>query len=148
MGIRVTQDGNGLSDLQKKIDHKMAQAFAYAAEAGLTECKRKHTYTDRTGKLTASMGYVFRSPSSAVVSMGSASDGAGTPEGKNEGRQKGEEYSATAAQAIGGKTFGVSIFAGAEYAKHVSNKKAVLEPALPIMEKTMDRLIKAIKNAH
>lgn len=147
MGVKVDGDNKELSAFAKMIDHKMSQAFAYAAEAGLTECKRKHTYTDRTGKLTASMGYVFRSPSSAIVSMGQDS-GAGTAEGKSEGKQRGEEYSVTAAQAIGGKAFGVSIFAGAEYAKHVSNKKAVLEPALPILEKTLERLIKAIKNAH
>lgn len=61
MGIMVTlpdMDGIMVSEI-KKMEDAILYNLAYIGERCVTEARTGHTYTDRTGNLTSSMGYVL-----------------------------------------------------------------------------------------
>lgn len=140
-------DSEEFKKLQRRLNKKITDALSYIAEAGVKECKQNHGYTDRTGKLTASMGYVFKTPQGTTANMMTSANKTGEPQKIKEGEQEGESYAINVGlPAIGGAPFGVAICAGAEYAHHVSERFSVLENAIPIVNKLSERLKNALRD--
>lgn len=130
--------------LVRRVRRKTLDALQYAGEAAIAECKMRHGYTDRTGKLTASMGYGIKiGDTTKVAQCGTAAgDGSGTSDGRTEGEQYIKEVMASEIQ---GEQYGVTIAAGAEYAKFVAERRAVLENGEPVLKSTLDTLLSNIK---
>lgn len=150
MAARVGRsDSEEFKRLQRRLNKKITDALSYIAETGVKECKQNHGYTDRTGKLTASMGYVFKTPNGTSVNMMASANKGGDPEKIKEGEQEGKTYAVNVGlSAIGGTSFGVSICAGAAYAHHVSERFSVLESAHPIISKLTERFKNALRDVN
>lgn len=148
MAARVDRsDSEEFKRLQRRLNKKITDALSNIAETGVKECKQSHGYTDRKGKLTASMGYVFKTPNGTSVNMMTGANKAGDPQKIKEGEQEGERYAVNVGfPAIGGKPFGVAICAGAVYAHHVSEKYSVLENAIPVINTITERFKNALRN--
>lgn len=73
-------DSEEFKRLQRRLNKKITGALSYIAEEGVKACKKSHGYTDRTGKLTASMGYVFKTPNGTSVNMMPSANKAGEPQ--------------------------------------------------------------------
>ncbi len=149
MACKVTHDDpEEFRKLNRRINKKIVETFDYIAETAVTECKKHHTYEDQTGKLTASMGYVMKTPNGTTINMMEAANYPGDPEKVEEGGKVGKEYAKKVATDINGADWGVAICAGAEYAHKVSEKRKVLEPAEPILKRLSERLFNALEDVN
>lgn len=117
MGIRIkTNIGDTIKRLeqeQKVLDTKLVDLFRQAGEQAVEIAKTEHTYQDRTGNLTNSMGY-------AVVMNGEivASGGFGGGEGGSVGRAKVNEL----AGKYQAGTIALIVVAGMDYAELVERR--------------------------
>lgn len=141
MGIRrTTTDAEVSSEIEQMIERKLKRArvaLQYVGESAVKEARQGHTYTDRTGNLTSSMGY-------AVVEDGkvtNTSDFKPTTVEGNTGSIKGEQYALSLKDKVNTK-FGLIVVAGMEYAAAVATKKNVLQSSKIVAESLMNRFFR------
>ena len=127
-----------LDNLAVKVQQAAPDFLAEIGERICQEARATKSYTDRTGRLTASIGYGIVQ-SGAVVRTGGFSGG--------EGEAEGMETLKSAAAEVDGDALTLIVVAGMHYAIYVERKGfAVLDGArfrLPDIagEKTAERLI-------
>lgn len=137
MGIKVyTPDLSRLAEsTAKEVEDAVVYNLSYVGERCVTEARTGHSYTDRTGNLTSSIGYVI--VKNGQIVMGSSFDK--TLNGR-EGQENGRQFARSLAAQ---RTSGISLIvvAGMNYARYVADKGFnVLDSA----EILADRLVPGI----
>jgi hypothetical protein len=133
-----------LQDGIDTIEKAIIQRLMYLGERCLIECRTHHTYTDQTGNLTASMGYIVVA-NGRIITESPFSGG-------QEGSKKGEALASELAlkHPTG---FVLYVVAGMNYAAYVEAKgynvlttsEQLAERELPRMLKALTKNIKAIQ---
>lgn len=131
------------SEMQAYINRRVSQwrkamvyALQYVGEQVLTVARESHTYVDRTGNLTASMGY-------AVVVDGEIQNASSA--GRGQGAAKSEEFlNELVAKAPKGVV--LIVVAGMEYAAYVSARSYdVLDSAEMLAERLVPEMLRQLK---
>lgn len=141
MAIRQRTTRREINDAVAERLERMIQARIYAlkvvGEKVVNEARLHHSYTDQTGNLTSSIGYV-------VVRDGNIVGGSSFEVFKdgNEGAKQGRAF----AEQLAGKYFNglvLIVVAGKEYAKYVSARGYnVLESAELLAKQLIAQIIK------
>lgn len=109
----------------RNLERAVVHQFMYAAEAAVTACRRRHTYKDRTGNLTSSIGAVVSVDGRIVGKTDFNQVLAGA-----EGPSKGLDLARSVAEGFPDK-IALVLVAGMEYAVYVMNRGyAVIEPGI------------------
>lgn len=128
-----------LQDAVRRLEQAMIYNLAYVGERVRNEAIENGSYTDRTGNLRSSVGYVV-AVDGKVVKVGDFGD-AGGPEGADEG-----ESFAKSLVARFPKGIALIVVAGMNYASHVSARGYnVLESAELMAEKLVPKLLRNLK---
>lgn len=122
MGIRqITPQSEVESYIDTKVEHlreAVIYSFQYVGEAALTQARewrsQQHPYTDRTGNLRSSVGYIIVDEGRIVGKSGFSAVNQG-----QEGSGEGEKFARSLASKF---TKGISLIfvAGMSYAAYVS----------------------------
>lgn len=141
MGIMVTlpdMDGIMVSEI-KKMEDAILYNLAYIGERCVTEARTGHTYTDRTGNLTSSMGYVLVKDGQIVGQSNFESrsaDGTGSKTGKSFAQSLAAEYPSGIV---------IIVVAGMNYARYVADRGFnVLQKAEILAEKLVPQIMEQI----
>ena len=123
-----------------ELDKRTISMMAYVGEQAVTEARRRHSYTDRTGNLTSSMGY-------SIVDMnGNKHLGQfiQTKPKATEGVPEGEKVASDRASRVRKKanTYTLVIVAGMDYAPYVSAKYNVLQSSERVAKELFARFTK------
>ena len=123
-----------------ELDKRTISMMAYVGEQAVKEARRKHSYTDRTGNLTSSMGY-------SIVDMnGNKHLGqfVQTKPKATKGVPEGEKVANERTEAIRPKanTYTLVIVAGMSYAPYVSAKYNVLQSSERVAKELFARFTK------
>lgn len=123
-----------------ELDKRTSDMIAYVGEQAVTEARRKHSYTDRSGALTSSMGY------STIDRHGNIRLGrfAQTKPTADKGPREGEKVAKERAEAIRPKanTYTLVVVAGMDYAPYVSAKYNVLQSSERVAKELFARFTK------
>ena len=117
MAIRKTQD---IPDLQKKLEEKYRKAailkLSYVGEQCIRDARLTGSYTDRTGNLRSSIGYV-------IVDRGQVVQESAFPTVKqgSEGAKGGKAYAHELAQQFS-SGIALIVVAGMSYASYVQRR--------------------------
>lgn len=141
MGIMVTlpdMDGIMVSEI-KKMEDAILYNLAYIGERCVTEARTGHTYTDRTGNLTSSMGYVLVKDGQIIRQSSFESlstDGTGSKTGESFARSMSAEYPSGVV---------LIVVAGMNYARCVADRGFdVLQKAEILAEKLVPQILEQI----
>lgn len=137
MGIKVyTPDLSRLAEsTAKAVEDALVYNFSYVGERCVAEARTGHGYTDRTGNLTSSMGYVVVNDGQIVYESAFSKTMAGK-EGSDAGRQFARSLASQHPEGIV-----LIVVAGMNYARYVADKGFnVLDSA----EILADRLVPSI----
>lgn len=122
-----------------QMEQAVIYRFAEIGEKCVTEARKKHDYTDRTGNLTSSIGYVI------------AVDGQVIRQSSFEKVKKGDDGvkagPGLASEIVKQTPKGIALIvvAGMNYARYVADRgKNVLQSAELLQEKLVDRLVKQL----
>lgn len=123
-----------------EFDKRTSDMLAYVGEQAVKEARRKHSYKDRTGNLTSSMGY------STVDRHGNIRLGqfVQTKPTADKGPREGEKVAKERAEAIRPKanTYTLVVVAGMDYAPYVSAKYNVLQSSERVAKELFARFTK------
>lgn len=121
----------------KRIEVAIVRRLKYLGEKCLIECRSNHTYTDRTGNLTNSMGYIILADGANVDT-----DGFDSGEGGAAGKQVAE--SAASKYPSG---FVLIVVAGMNYAAYVESKGYnVLTSAEQLAQEQLPKMLSSLKS--
>lgn len=133
----------------KRVETAIIRRLQFLGEKCLIECRTNKTYTDQTGNLTSSMGYVIIANGKLVETTGfnqaviSISGGTGTAHGSNGGSIGEQLAKEVAARFTTG--FALIVVAGMNYAAHVESRGYnVLASAELLAEKELPKMMKAL----
>lgn len=123
-----------------ELDKRTISMMAYVGEQAVKEARRRHSYTDRTGNLTSSMGY-------SIVDMnGNKHLGqfVQTKATADKGSREGEKVANDRAGSIRQKpnTYTLVVVAGMDYAPYVSAKYNVLQSSERVAKELFARFTK------
>lgn len=143
MGLKITPNF-AMAEVRKRIEAKIEkiedaaiERFKYAGENFVTNARQNHTYKDRTGNLTSSIGYIILKNGELLQENFEGENGVGVKKGKEVALDvaaefqnglalicvAGMEYSA----AVESKNYDVitisSIYAGSELKQSMSRLK-------------------------
>lgn len=123
-----------------ELDKRTSDMIAYVGEQAVTEARRKHSYKDRTGNLTSSMGY------SIVDINGNKHLGqfVQTKPKATKGVPEGEKVANDRVGSIRPKanTYTLVVVAGMDYAPYVSAKYNVLQSSERVAKELFARFTK------
>ncbi|MHA8064928.1 hypothetical protein [Aquirufa aurantiipilula] len=131
---------NRLNQFHANLQEAIVVNLIALGEKCVNWAKDHHTYIDRTGNLTSSIGYIVIAKGRIVHRYMFEGNG-------EEGKKTGEAY---IRKISGGHTNGYALIvvAGMQYATHVQkNGRDVLESAEIFAEKELPKLIKRIEKA-
>ena len=118
MGIKVyTPDlSKVVESTVKEVEDALVYNFSYVGERCVAEARTGHGYTDRTGNLTSSMGYVVVKDGQVVheSAFGKTLDG---KVGPDAGRQFARSLASQQPEGIA-----LIVVAGMNYARYVADK--------------------------
>lgn len=123
-----------------ELDKRTISMMAYVGEQAVKEARRRHSYTDRTGNLTSSMGY-------SIVDMnGNKHLGqfVQTKATADKDSREGEKVANDRAGSIRQKpnTYTLVVVAGMDYAPYVSAKYNVLQSSERVAKELFARFTK------
>lgn len=122
----------------ERMDRAVLMALQRAGEGFIADARSVDTYTDQTGNLRSSIGYVILKNGEPVYSA--------FPGGKQEGKNQGKEVVADIAQSYS-KGYVLIVVAGMDYAAAVESKGYdVLTGSAPKAEAMLKKAIERIKN--
>ncbi len=141
MKIRATFTMNEFRDEVERrlqaIHQQMVRRLSFLGEQCLTEARSNHTYTDQTGNLTSSMGYVILLDGHRISYSGFS----GGQEGANAGEQVLSKVSSKY-----GKGYALIVVAGMNYAAHVEARGYnVLTSAEMLAERELPKMLRALQ---
>lgn len=133
-----------------RVEAAIIRRLQFLGEKCLTEARTNHTYTDQTGNLTSSMGYIVVANGSIVDTAGfnqgvkSISSGTGTKYG-GDGSQIGKSLAESL--ALNYRTgYALIVVAGMSYAAYVESKGFnVLTSAEQLADKQLPVMLAALK---
>lgn len=124
-----------LDDFKSKIILRLQ----FLGEKCLNECRSNHTYTDQTGNLTSSMGYVILIDGKVHSTKGFVGKG-------KEGSDAGEKVSQKLIKEAPQNGFVLIVVAGMNYAHYVEAKGYnVLASAEELAAKEMQKMVQKLK---
>lgn len=141
MGIKVAlPDIDGImASKVKEIEDAIVYNLSYVGERCVNEARTGHTYTDRTGNLTSSMGYVLVKDGQIIRQSSFESlstDGTGSKAGEAFARSLSAEYPSGIA---------LIVVAGMNYAGYVADRGFnVLQKAEILAEKLVPQILEQI----
>jgi hypothetical protein len=148
MGLRPTTsaDVGKMFTKFKRIDHLIEQRLRYVGEQFIQDARNSGDYTDRTGNLRSSIGFIILKDGRVIQE---AFEKAGKGTDQATGVKAGQDYSKQVAQAFP-RNYVLIVVAGAEYASAVESKgKDVLtgssEKAKQALSKALQRIADNIK---
>lgn len=131
--------GGSLVAFSIAIDLQTELILKFAGENFVNDARQNHTYKDRTGNLTSSIGYVVAL--NGTIRIAEFSGGA---ESKSEGIKRAREVAAAATRKFGKTGYTLIVFAGMEYAAAVESKGYdVISNSIPATQKLINELNKA-----
>lgn len=140
MGLEMVSNtlDKSIVNFMQKIESMILNSLHYMGEQCLSEARSNYEYTDRTGNLTASMGYVITKDGIPITVEGFVNNASG-------GGTKGKDLAAKLASDVGGK-YALIVVAGMNYAYYVESRGYnVLTSAEQLAEMELPRLLKAMK---
>ena len=122
-----------------QMEQAVIYRFAEIGEKCVNEARKKHDYTDRTGNLTSSIGYVI-AVDGQVIRQSSFEKVKRGDDGVKRGPDMAREIAAQTPKGIA-----LIVVAGMNYARYVADRgKNVLQSAELLQEKLVDRLVKQL----
>lgn len=123
-----------------ELDKRTISMMSYVGEQAVKEARRRHSYTDRTGNLTSSMGY-------SIVDMNGNKHLGQFVQSKataDKGSREGEKVANDRAGSIRQKanTYTLVVVAGMDYAPYVSAKYNVLQSSERVAKELFARFTK------
>ncbi len=120
---------------------KAIAVLKLAGEKGINDARLQGSYTDRTGNLRSSTGYVILEDGNVIFESGFASVATTAHDGPDAGRALAEDVSRDYPEGLV-----LIIVAGMSYAEYVQDKGYnVLVSAERIAESTISKLLKQIQ---
>ena len=137
MGITAKGQNDVLRSMQQEIERnnkKIDTALRYSGEVGVSVARNHGSYTDRTGNLRSSVGYLVHSKGNSDEVAGFT----GTSEGTNEGEKAIREVAAALSSE-----HALVMVAGMPYAENVERRGFdVLSQGALEAERTFKELLK------
>ena len=122
-----------------QIEQAVIYRFAEIGEKCVNEARKKHSYTDRTGNLTSSIGYVI-AVDGQVIRQGGFERFKDGDDGVKSGPGLASEIATQTSKGIA-----LIVVAGMNYARYVADRgKNVLQSAELLQEKLVDRLVRQL----
>lgn len=140
MGIVKTSNtlDKTIKNFVQKVESRILNALHYMGEQCLAEARSNYEYVDRTGNLTASMGYAVTKDGIPITIEGFVNNASG-------GGQKGRELINKLASEVGG-TYALIVVAGMNYAYYVESRGYnVLTSSEQLAEKQLPILLRRLK---
>lgn len=140
MGVKhnITQAISELQQAAKKYDKEIVQALVETGERAVETARQTKTYEDKTGDLTASIGY-------GVIHEGVLKYVGGFDDSK-KGGSIGKQTLQHVAENMGNTPYAVILIAGMKYATYVNRKGlAVLDGAQIRIDKITQELLSSIR---
>jgi len=120
----------------QKIHEAIIQRLQFLGEKCLTEARTNKTYTDQTGNLTSSIGYVILYEGRQIFTNGFEGEGEGSGKGRQLANDLFKNY---------GTGYALIVVAGMNYAAHVEARGYnVLASAEQLAEKELPKMLKAL----